>query len=78
LFADNNKVHCLVNADLLDYDVSDKGEKSLERHMKSAENKGNASFDDIVVCLNNRSIFLAYLTGTHVMELPSPPFFLCA
>jgi hypothetical protein len=28
-----------VNADLLDYDVSDKGEKSLERHMKSAEAK---------------------------------------
>ena len=40
LFADNNKVHCLVNADLLDYDVSDKGEKSLERHMKNAEAKG--------------------------------------
>jgi hypothetical protein len=41
LFANNNnKVHCLVNADLLDYDVSDKGEKSLERHMKSAEAKG--------------------------------------
>ena len=40
MFADNNKVHCLVNADLLDYDVSDKGEKSLERHMKNAEAKG--------------------------------------
>jgi hypothetical protein len=40
LFADNNKVHCLVNADLLDYDVSDKGEKSLERHMKYADSQG--------------------------------------
>ena len=40
LFADNNKVHCLVNADLLDYDVSDKGEKSLEKYMKNAEAKG--------------------------------------
>ena len=48
-----------MNADLLDYDVSDNGEKSLERHMKYAEKNGNASFDDIVVCLNNRSISLA-------------------
>ncbi|CAG2226872.1 RNF213 [Mytilus edulis] len=41
LFSDVNKIHCLVNADLLDYEVSDKGEKSLERHMKTAYNRGN-------------------------------------
>jgi hypothetical protein len=29
-----------VNADLLDYEVSDKGERTLERLMKSAESKG--------------------------------------
>jgi len=40
LFADNNRVHCLVNADLLDYEVSDKGERTLERLMKNAESKG--------------------------------------
>ena len=40
MFADNNRVHCLVNADLLDYEVSDKGERTLERLMKNAESKG--------------------------------------
>jgi hypothetical protein len=28
-----------VNADLLDYEVSDKGERTLERLMKNAESK---------------------------------------
>ena len=41
LFADGSKIYCLVNADLLDYEVSDKGEKSLERHMKNAQCRGN-------------------------------------
>ena len=43
LFADGCKVHCLVNADLLDYEISDKGEKSLERHMNNAQFQGMPS-----------------------------------
>ncbi|VDI83612.1 Hypothetical predicted protein, partial [Mytilus galloprovincialis] len=39
LFANNDRVYCLVNADLLNYDVSDKGENSLERHLRKAESK---------------------------------------
>ncbi|XP_052062678.1 E3 ubiquitin-protein ligase rnf213-alpha-like isoform X2 [Mytilus californianus] len=49
LFADNSKIYCLVNADLLDYDVSDKGEKSLERHMKSAKSRG-IQYRLVVIC----------------------------
>lgn len=41
LFGDSGKIYCLVNADLLDYEVSDKGEKLLEKHMKNAQNRGN-------------------------------------
>ncbi|CAG2252472.1 RNF213 [Mytilus edulis] len=35
LFANNDRVYCLVNADLLNYDVSDKGENSLETSQES-------------------------------------------
>ncbi|CAC5422256.1 RNF213 [Mytilus coruscus] len=49
LFSDVNKIHCLVNADLLDYEVSDKGEKSLERHMKTANNR-DIQYKLVVIC----------------------------
>ncbi|VDI66650.1 Hypothetical predicted protein [Mytilus galloprovincialis] len=40
LFAESKKVYCLVNVDLLNYEVSDKAEVSLDRHMQSANEKG--------------------------------------
>ncbi|XP_063403574.1 E3 ubiquitin-protein ligase rnf213-alpha-like [Mytilus trossulus] len=53
LFADNRKVYCLVNADLLDYEVSEKGEKSLERHMKQADSKGRRYRLVVICCSQN-------------------------
>jgi hypothetical protein len=71
LFADNNRVHCLVNADLLDYEVSDKGERTLERLMKNAESKGiKFAFYYmynyiqnlyIVICMFCSFVFLAHM-----------------
>ncbi|CAG2236708.1 RNF213 [Mytilus edulis] len=51
LFGDSHcgKIYCLVNADLLDYEVSDKGEKLLEKHMKTAQNR-EIQFKLVVVC----------------------------
>ncbi|XP_076109129.1 E3 ubiquitin-protein ligase rnf213-alpha-like [Mytilus galloprovincialis] len=49
LFGDSGKIYCLVNADLLDYEVSDKGEKLLEKHMKNAQNR-DIQFKLVVVC----------------------------
>ncbi|XP_071137105.1 E3 ubiquitin-protein ligase rnf213-alpha-like [Mytilus edulis] len=49
LFGDSGKIYCLVNADLLDYEVSDKGEKLLEKHMKHAQNRA-IQFKLVVVC----------------------------
>jgi hypothetical protein len=37
------KIKKQINADLLDYEISDKGEKSLERHMKNAQFQGMPS-----------------------------------
>ncbi|KAJ8315845.1 hypothetical protein KUTeg_007995 [Tegillarca granosa] len=49
LFDTSDRVYCLVNADLLDYDVSDKGERRLEKHMEKATVLGN-QYKLVVVC----------------------------
>ncbi|CAG2212872.1 RNF213 [Mytilus edulis] len=46
LFAHNRKVYCLVNADLLDYEVSDK-ERNLWKDMKQAERR---RYRLVVIC----------------------------
>ncbi|XP_021363650.1 E3 ubiquitin-protein ligase rnf213-alpha-like, partial [Mizuhopecten yessoensis] len=39
VFNQSGKIYCLANSDLLDYEVSDKGEQCLERHMQTAKEK---------------------------------------
>ena len=34
------KLHCLVNADLLDFDVSDRAEKLLESYIQQTNHEG--------------------------------------
>lgn len=46
LYTKEDKNYCLLNADLLDYDVSENGTKFLEDHMKSAEASSN--YQDIL------------------------------
>ncbi|XP_071137099.1 E3 ubiquitin-protein ligase rnf213-alpha-like [Mytilus edulis] len=73
LFADDSKVYCLVNADLLDYEVSDKGEKSLERHMKQADSKGR-NYRLVVICSSeneDRSRIVAALDKYRRPQLPT-------
>ncbi|XP_064641333.1 E3 ubiquitin-protein ligase rnf213-alpha-like isoform X2 [Lineus longissimus] len=43
------KIYCLVNADRLDYDVSDSVEKSLEKHIK-----GKKDYRLVIVCSSER------------------------
>ncbi|XP_063404431.1 E3 ubiquitin-protein ligase rnf213-alpha-like [Mytilus trossulus] len=72
LFANNSKVHCLVNADLLDYDVSDRGERTLERLMKNAESKG-MKYRLVVICSSEneyKSRVVAALDKYHRPQLP--------
>ncbi|OPL22201.1 hypothetical protein AM593_08169, partial [Mytilus galloprovincialis] len=67
LFANNDRVYCLVNADLLNYDVSDKGENSLERHLRKADSKG-IKYRLVVICSSEneyRSRIVAALDKYH-------------
>ncbi|XP_052062754.1 E3 ubiquitin-protein ligase rnf213-alpha-like isoform X2 [Mytilus californianus] len=67
LFTNNDRVFCLVNADLLNYDVSDKGENSLERHLRKAESKG-IKYRLVVICSSEneyRSRIVAALDKYH-------------
>ncbi|XP_063441660.1 E3 ubiquitin-protein ligase rnf213-alpha-like [Mytilus trossulus] len=67
LFANNDRVYCLVNADLLNYDVSDKGENSLERHLRKADSKG-LKYRLVVICSSEneyRSRIVAALDKYH-------------
>ena len=36
----HRKIHCLVNADLLDFDVSDRAEKLLEGYIQDTNHEG--------------------------------------
>ena len=40
IFDGGSKIHCLVNADLLDFDVADQAEKLLEECMERSNQAG--------------------------------------
>lgn len=40
VFDTTDRIHCLVGGDLLDYDVSDRGERRLDFHMQKATERG--------------------------------------
>ncbi|XP_061169263.1 E3 ubiquitin-protein ligase RNF213-like isoform X1 [Saccostrea echinata] len=48
-----DRIHCLVNGDLLDYEVSDKGERRLEHHMQKAVEL-EIPYKLVVVCSTER------------------------
>ncbi|XP_061169274.1 E3 ubiquitin-protein ligase rnf213-alpha-like [Saccostrea echinata] len=48
-----NRIHCLVNGDLLDYEVSDKGERRLDHHMQKAVEL-DIPYKLVVVCSTER------------------------
>ncbi|VDH97030.1 Hypothetical predicted protein [Mytilus galloprovincialis] len=52
LYSEEKKNYCLLNADLLDYDISEKGTKFLEDHMKIAEASKKKSYRLIIICSN--------------------------
>ena len=43
IFDGGRKTHCLVNADLLDFDVSDRAEKLLEGYIQQTNHQGIVS-----------------------------------
>ncbi|XP_033741838.1 E3 ubiquitin-protein ligase rnf213-alpha-like [Pecten maximus] len=49
VFNQSGQIYCLANSDLLDYEVSDKGEQCLERHMQKAKEKG-IKYRLVVLC----------------------------
>ncbi|XP_021363666.1 E3 ubiquitin-protein ligase rnf213-alpha-like isoform X2 [Mizuhopecten yessoensis] len=49
VFNQSGKIYCLANSDLLDYEVSDKGEQCLKRHMQTAKEKG-IKYKLVVLC----------------------------
>ncbi|XP_060084373.1 E3 ubiquitin-protein ligase rnf213-alpha-like [Ylistrum balloti] len=49
VFNQSDQIYCLANSDLLDYEVSDKGEQCLEKHMQRAKDKG-IKYKLVVLC----------------------------
>ncbi|CAC5418097.1 RNF213 [Mytilus coruscus] len=49
LFSNSNKIYCLLNVDCLTYEVSDKGERLLDRYIQDASIKGSP-YQFIVIC----------------------------
>ncbi|KAK3585578.1 hypothetical protein CHS0354_036765 [Potamilus streckersoni] len=45
----SNKIHCLVNSDLLDFEVSDRGERRLEQYMQQRKEL-DLEYKLVVVC----------------------------
>ncbi|KAK3585581.1 hypothetical protein CHS0354_036768 [Potamilus streckersoni] len=45
----SSKIHCLVNSDLLDFDVSDGGERKLEQYMQQNQ-KRDVQYRLVVIC----------------------------
>eukprot|EP00105_Crassostrea_gigas_P007930 XP_011422347.1 PREDICTED: E3 ubiquitin-protein ligase rnf213-alpha isoform X2 [Crassostrea gigas] len=53
VFDTTDRIHCLVSGDLLDYDVSDRGERRLDYHMQRATEK-DIPYKLVVVCSTER------------------------
>ena len=43
VFSNNGHIYCMVNGNQLKYEVSDKGERRLEKHMQKAVDQGTSS-----------------------------------
>ncbi|XP_052243691.1 E3 ubiquitin-protein ligase rnf213-alpha-like [Dreissena polymorpha] len=64
IFGAGGKIHCLVNADLLDYDVSAAAEQNLEEYILETKHKSDLKYRLFVICgLDNeyRSPFVSSL-----------------
>ncbi|KAK3096790.1 hypothetical protein FSP39_003301 [Pinctada imbricata] len=72
IFNGGGRVHCLVNGDALDYEVSDKGERRLEKHMQNAKDQG-IEYKLVVICCTEqeyRSRIVAALDKYRKPALP--------
>ncbi|XP_052086034.1 E3 ubiquitin-protein ligase RNF213-like [Mytilus californianus] len=55
LFAENDKIYCLINADLLDYDIADRAERNLQSLMTSLKSKAKKYKLVILCCAENEN-----------------------
>ncbi|KAL3881537.1 hypothetical protein ACJMK2_027969, partial [Sinanodonta woodiana] len=68
----SSRIHCLVNADMLDFEVSDRGERYLENYMQQIQNEGYCL---IVICSSEneyRSRMVTALDKYRRRLLPPP------
>ncbi|KAH3728508.1 hypothetical protein DPMN_054465, partial [Dreissena polymorpha] len=73
IYGDGKKIHCLVNADLLDYDVSEAAEQSLEAHILETNHKENRAYRLFVICGSDneyRSPFVSSL-DKYIRQVPT-------
>ncbi|CAC5415228.1 RNF213 [Mytilus coruscus] len=73
LFSRSHRIYCLVNADLLNYDVSDKSERALERFMQHPSTNDN-KYRLVVICSSEneyKSRIVAFLAKYHKQQLPT-------
>ncbi|KAH3735719.1 hypothetical protein DPMN_042254 [Dreissena polymorpha] len=64
IFGAGGKIHCLVNADLLDYDVSAAAEQNLEEYILETKHKSELKYRLFVICGSDneyRSPFVSFL-----------------
>ncbi|KAK3585590.1 hypothetical protein CHS0354_036776 [Potamilus streckersoni] len=68
----SSRIHCLVNADLLNFEVSDRGERCLENYMQQGQNEGYCLI--VICCSENeyRSRMVTALDKYRRRLLPLP------
>ncbi|KAL3881512.1 hypothetical protein ACJMK2_027944 [Sinanodonta woodiana] len=68
----STKIHCLVNSDLLDFEVSDRGEKQLEQYMQQTKHL-DLQYRLVVVCSAENEFKSRIITALDKFRRPPLP-----
>ncbi|KAK3585575.1 hypothetical protein CHS0354_036762 [Potamilus streckersoni] len=68
----SNKIHCLVNGDLLDFEVSERGERGLEQYMQESKSLG-LQYKLVVICSAENEYKSQMITALDKFRRPPLP-----
>ncbi|KAK3585584.1 hypothetical protein CHS0354_036771 [Potamilus streckersoni] len=68
----NGKIHCMVNSDLLDFEVSDRGERRLEQYMQQRKHL-DLQYRLVVVCSTENEYKSRIITALDKFRRPPLP-----
>ncbi|KAH3727158.1 hypothetical protein DPMN_053084, partial [Dreissena polymorpha] len=73
LYGDGRRIYCLVNADLLDFDVSEDAEQNLQKHIQEKYHKTKRKYRLFIICGSDnecRSPFVSSL-DKYIRHVPT-------